>query len=98
MLSPRRGRYLVNENHRVMIKGTNIQPKSRTTAGAIITRAADRDALVAIGYTSIVSGRAAGVHKIEKRKRRESVQRAGAWPALRRKSLSGSQRLPLLRS
>ena len=31
-----------------MIQGTNIQPKSNTTAGAIMMRAVDLDALVAI--------------------------------------------------
>jgi len=46
-----------------MIRGTNIQPKSRITAGVIIVRAADRDALVAIGWSYPLGGRRIGEKK-----------------------------------
>jgi hypothetical protein len=41
------------------MRGISIQPKSRITAGAIINRAADLEALVAMGCTFPVDGRAA---------------------------------------
>jgi hypothetical protein len=43
-----------------MIRGINIQPNSMITAGAIIVRATDCDALVAIGWSSPIGGRATG--------------------------------------
>jgi hypothetical protein len=46
------GKNFLKENQKVMVKGTNIQPKSKITAGAIIKRAADRDALVDISISS----------------------------------------------
>jgi hypothetical protein len=45
---PRRGRQVLNENHSVMVGGTGIQPGRRTTAGAIIRRAADLDCRIAM--------------------------------------------------
>jgi hypothetical protein len=43
-----------------MIRGINIQPNSMITAGAIIVRATDCDALVAIVWSSPIGGRATG--------------------------------------
>ena len=55
------GKNFLNENHSVIVRGTNIHPKSRITAGAIIMRAADREALVAMDKSPLLTRQNASV-------------------------------------
>ena len=79
-----------------MIRGTNIQPKSKTTAGAIIIRAVDLEAFVAIGWCFPVDRDP--IQDGTKVNKNVLAQGAAQRPPPGGRTLSGSLRLPSRRS